>query len=193
MLNSLRDLTVTLRDMKNYVNEIYTRTYNLEQKLGGAAAPRQTDDGGAVRAYLDAIQTEVRQIRSTQVAHSPGAGSGGAGASCPTCLSTVLFVGVVGAQSVLLLAVIYMRCDFFNFEIVSVRERFRFLRTPPSFLLLLQKQIGEGEILLVGAKNDTDGVCWGHASIRLLLCYALSKRANEWLPSPFLVICCCWL
>lgn len=34
MLQHLRDLTASLRDVKNYVNEVFTRTYNIEQKIG---------------------------------------------------------------------------------------------------------------------------------------------------------------
>lgn len=33
VITSLRDLTQTIRDMKQYVNEIFTKTYNMEQKL----------------------------------------------------------------------------------------------------------------------------------------------------------------
>lgn len=57
--------------MKNYVNEIFTRTYNMEQKLTGgtataAVAGMQPD--AAIKQFLEGIQNDVRQIRTSQLA-----------------------------------------------------------------------------------------------------------------------------
>lgn len=56
--------------MKSYVNEIFTRTYNLEQKMGSgstmgpssAAAPDP-----ALRSLIETMQNDVRQIRTVQL------------------------------------------------------------------------------------------------------------------------------
>lgn len=80
MMQSLRELSSGLRDMRTYVNEIYTRTFNMEQKLnqgGGAQAqPGQgqgtvqqvggVTDFATLKNYLDSIQTDVRHIRANQ-------------------------------------------------------------------------------------------------------------------------------
>ena len=68
---TLRDLTTSLRDMKNYVNEIFTRTYNMEQRAnqqvggGGAVVPQQD---AAIKQYLENIQSDIRQVRTAQIA-----------------------------------------------------------------------------------------------------------------------------
>lgn len=56
-------MSASLRDMKNYVNEIFTRSYNIEQKLnaGGNAPVAQGGQAGQaadpqVRNYLENIQ-----------------------------------------------------------------------------------------------------------------------------------------
>lgn len=80
MLQSLRELTSGLRDMKTYVNEVYTRTYNMEQKLNqGGQAQAQPGQGQAhvqqvggatdfstIKGYLESIQNDVRNIRTNQ-------------------------------------------------------------------------------------------------------------------------------
>src|SRR4051812_38157686 len=55
VLQSLRDLTASIRDMKNYVNEIFTRTYNIEQKMGGGATAggvQSPQDLSSIKNYL---------------------------------------------------------------------------------------------------------------------------------------------
>lgn len=56
--------------MKTYVNEIFTRTYNLEQKMGDGNAigllPGTTPDP-ALRSLIEVIQNDVRQIRTAQL------------------------------------------------------------------------------------------------------------------------------
>ncbi len=82
-LQSLRDLIASIRDMKSYVNEIFTRTYNMEIKMnqqqpsagaGAANGQQQQIQGGqvanadvtALRAYMESIQADVRHIRTNQ-------------------------------------------------------------------------------------------------------------------------------
>ncbi|VDN36517.1 unnamed protein product [Gongylonema pulchrum] len=68
-LQALRDLTANIRDMKSYVNEIFTRTYNMEQKIGsggGGGAGNVVQDP-ALRPLIEAMQNDIRQIRTTQL------------------------------------------------------------------------------------------------------------------------------
>ncbi|KAI6229001.1 ERGIC-53-like protein [Aphelenchoides fujianensis] len=116
VIQSLRDLTASLRDMKSYVNEIYTRSHNIEQRMGqiGGGAPVAASAGQAgvdatVRAYLDGIQNEVRQIRSSQLAQ--GGGSAGAAVGCPelACTSPTIFFVVILIQSAVILTFVFLR------------------------------------------------------------------------------------
>jgi hypothetical protein len=98
--------------MKNYVNEIFTRTYNIEQKFtGGAAAPVGQAAAGAtdpqLRGYLENIQNDIRQVRSAQLANT----GGGSAAVCPnvSCPSTTLFILAITVQSGIILAFIFIR------------------------------------------------------------------------------------
>lgn len=109
-LQSLRDLTASIRDMKNYVNEIFTRTYNMEQKIshlpqqGGVAPP--PDSTAVLKQYLENIQNDVRQVRTTQL------GQGGSvPASCPTisCLTSTFFLTIISLQSAALLGVLFFK------------------------------------------------------------------------------------
>uniref|UniRef100_A0A915B1V6 L-type lectin-like domain-containing protein n=1 Tax=Parascaris univalens TaxID=6257 RepID=A0A915B1V6_PARUN len=108
-LQTLRDLSSSIRDMKNYVNEIFTRTYNMEQKLTGgtataAVAGMQPD--AAIKQFLEGIQNDVRQIRTSQLAQS-----GVPGTSCPNsaCLTSTFFLVIVTLQSTALLAVLLLK------------------------------------------------------------------------------------
>ncbi|TKR95182.1 hypothetical protein L596_009384 [Steinernema carpocapsae] len=104
MLQSLRDLTASIRDMKNYVNEIFTRSYNIEQKLnqGGAGGAVQQDP--SVKAYLESIQNDLRQLKSQQQV-------GGNKSVCDNipCLSSTLFMVICALQSAVILAFVYFR------------------------------------------------------------------------------------
>uniref|UniRef100_A0A915Q6G0 L-type lectin-like domain-containing protein n=1 Tax=Setaria digitata TaxID=48799 RepID=A0A915Q6G0_9BILA len=69
-LQSLRDLTSNVRDMKSYVNEIFTRTHNLEQKMSAGNVVGSSSGGApdpALRSLIETIQNDVRQIRTTQL------------------------------------------------------------------------------------------------------------------------------
>uniref|UniRef100_F1L312 Protein ERGIC-53 n=2 Tax=Ascaris TaxID=6251 RepID=F1L312_ASCSU len=108
-LQTLRDLSSSIRDMKNYVNEIFTRTYNMEQKLTGgtataAVAGMQPD--AAIKQFLEGIQNDVRQIRTSQLAQG-----GVAGAGCPNaaCLTSTFFLVIITLQSTALLAVLLLK------------------------------------------------------------------------------------
>ncbi|VDM96758.1 unnamed protein product [Thelazia callipaeda] len=110
-LQSLRDLTANIRDMKSYVNEIFTRTYNLEQKMGSSGvnlSPSAAGSDPALRSLIETIQNDVRQIRTVQLG-SPSAHI--AGGSCPniSCLSSSFFIGVVLAQSVIIIVILWIR------------------------------------------------------------------------------------
>lgn len=116
-MQTLRDLTTSLRDMKNYVNEIFTRTYNMEQKLGGAQGTVQQVSGGGtavqhdpqVMAALNEIRGHVQQIRTTQV--NQGGASAAAIGGCDNipCVSSTIFLAVVIVQSGIILTFIFLR------------------------------------------------------------------------------------
>ncbi|KAH7728699.1 Ile-1 protein [Aphelenchoides avenae] len=117
VMQTLRDLTTSLRDMKNYVNEIFTRTYNMEQKLGGAQGTVQQVSGGGtavqhdpqVMAALNEIRGHVQQIRTTQV--NQGGPSAAAMGGCDNipCVSSTIFLAVVIVQSGIILTFIFLR------------------------------------------------------------------------------------
>ena len=95
-------MTASLRDMKNYVNEIFTRTYNLEQKLGG---PSGSD---ANKQQLESIQNDIRQIRAAQIAQGNAPGISGE-VTCGNCLTSTLFVLLVLVQSGVILVFVFIR------------------------------------------------------------------------------------
>lgn len=103
-----------LRDIKNYVNEIYTRTYNMEQKLNQGGQQIQQQQGGqtgtdqTVRTYLDAIQNDVRHIRSSMLANQPVGGAQPVG-GCPACVTTWTFILFGIFQGGIILAFIFVR------------------------------------------------------------------------------------
>ncbi|VDK43452.1 unnamed protein product [Anisakis simplex] len=109
-LQTLRDLFSSVRDMKNYVNEIFTRTYNMEQKLaaGGSTAPTgaMVQSDAAIKQFLENIQNDVRHIRSSQLAQS-----GQPGGSCPnvTCLTSTFFLVIIAVQSCTLVGLIWLK------------------------------------------------------------------------------------
>ncbi|KAK0422480.1 hypothetical protein QR680_007598 [Steinernema hermaphroditum] len=104
MLQNLRDLTSSLRDMKNYVNEIFTRSYNIEQKLnqGGAGGAPQQDP--SIKAYLENIQNDVRHMKAQQQV-------GGNKSACDNipCLSSTMFMIICVVQSAVILTFVYFR------------------------------------------------------------------------------------
>lgn len=111
----MRDLTSVLRDQKNYVNEIFTRTYNIEQKLsGGQNAPIASASAGQatdpqIRTYLENIQNDIRQVRSAQLATS-GSGSQPL-TNCPdsSCTSTTIFFVIILVQTAVILVFVFIR------------------------------------------------------------------------------------
>ncbi|KAK6011663.1 hypothetical protein OSTOST_23244, partial [Ostertagia ostertagi] len=132
MLQTLRDLTQSLRDQKQYINEIFTKTYNLEQKWG-QGAPQGGGGGGGVdnsmHQKVDSLLNEVRAVRANQLQHS-----GGGAVSCPniTCLSSSLFLAVILIQGLVIVVMIFVRD--------STRRVFT--------KFLFQKQTRQGEVLL---------------------------------------------
>ena len=106
VLQSLRDLTSSVKDMKNYVNEIFTRSYNIEQKLaGGAQGGVIQGTDGEVRAKLDGITNEIRQIRSAQLGGTLGGGS----CQDVPCVSTTLFLIIIALQSATIMVFVFLR------------------------------------------------------------------------------------
>lgn len=57
--------------MKSYVNEIFTRTYNIDQKLSGKAIPGPPSgghiDSSALHHSIESMHNDVREIRSAQI------------------------------------------------------------------------------------------------------------------------------
>ncbi|MFH4983400.1 hypothetical protein AB6A40_010109 [Gnathostoma spinigerum] len=101
VIQSLRDLTSGIREMKNYVNEIFTRTYNMEKKFSGGAV--STADSG-LSTYLENIQNDIRSIKTSQFHQG---GSGGtlppvSGCPDPNCLSSSFFISVLALQSIVI-------------------------------------------------------------------------------------------
>ncbi|OZC06689.1 Legume-like lectin family protein [Onchocerca flexuosa] len=110
VLQILRDLTSSARDMKSYMNEIFTRTYNLEQKMGSGnavAPPSGITPDPTLRSLVETIQNDVRQIRTTQL----GTPSAQVGGNCPNvaCLSSSFFMTIILAQSAIMILVIWMK------------------------------------------------------------------------------------
>ncbi|CAB03169.1 L-type lectin-like domain-containing protein [Caenorhabditis elegans] len=106
VITSLRDLTQTIRDMKQYVNEIFTKTYNIDQKIaqGGAGA------GGvdsSMHQKVDSLLNELRTVRATQIQTS----GPGAAANCPniSCVSSTIFMLIIFIQSAIIVAVVFVR------------------------------------------------------------------------------------
>uniref|UniRef100_A0A914MR13 L-type lectin-like domain-containing protein n=1 Tax=Meloidogyne incognita TaxID=6306 RepID=A0A914MR13_MELIC len=115
LIQVVREVSASLRDMKHYVNEIYTRTYNVEQKIqhgvptGGAATVMQLDQ--ATRNYLEQMQQEIKQIRASQVSQiqHPPPPPVQPTQDCPLCITTTLFVFIVALQSAALFIFIFIR------------------------------------------------------------------------------------
>ncbi|XGW22170.1 hypothetical protein V3C99_004840 [Haemonchus contortus] len=110
MLQSLRDLTQSLRDQKQYINEIFTKTYNMEQKLG-QGVPQGGGGGGVdqnMHQKMDSLLNEVRTVRANQLAQS---GGGAGGVACPNiaCLSSSLFLAVIFIQGLIIVVMIFIR------------------------------------------------------------------------------------
>ncbi|VDL79442.1 unnamed protein product [Nippostrongylus brasiliensis] len=109
ILQTLRDLTSSIRDQKQYVNEIFTKTYNLEQRWG-QGAPQ--GGGGVVvdssmHQKVDSLLNEVRTVRANQLQQS---GTGGA-TNCPnvSCLSSSLFLTIIFIQGLVIVVMVYIR------------------------------------------------------------------------------------
>ncbi|KAK6053327.1 hypothetical protein COOONC_09168 [Cooperia oncophora] len=111
MLQTLRDITQSLRDQKQYINEIFTKTYNLEQKWGQGAPQGGGGGGGGVdhtmHQKVDSLLNEVRSVRANQLQQSGGGGS----VACPNiaCLSSSLFLAVIFIQGLIIVVMIFVR------------------------------------------------------------------------------------
>ncbi|KHJ86505.1 Legume-like lectin family protein [Oesophagostomum dentatum] len=108
IIQSLRDLSQSLRDTKNYVNEIFTKTYNMEQKLsqGGVQVAGGATIDQSMHQKVDSLLNEVRTVRANQLQQS-----GGGGITCPNiaCLSSSLFLTVIFIQAIAIIAMVYIR------------------------------------------------------------------------------------
>ncbi|CAG9537028.1 unnamed protein product [Cercopithifilaria johnstoni] len=110
-LQSLRDLTSNIRDMKSYLNEIFTRTYNLEQKIGDGSSVGSlsgTTPDPTLRSLMETIQNDVRQIRTTQLG-TPSAQVPGGNCENVSCLSSSFFITIILAQSAIIIFVLWIR------------------------------------------------------------------------------------
>ncbi|EYB85583.1 hypothetical protein Y032_0295g1650 [Ancylostoma ceylanicum] len=108
VLQTLRDLSQSLRDQKQYVNEIFTKTYNLEQKFA-QGVPQGGGAGGvdhSMHQKVDSLLNEVRTVRANQLQQ----GSTGA-VNCPniTCLSSSLFLAVIFIQGLIIVGMVFIR------------------------------------------------------------------------------------
>lgn len=116
-LQALRDLTVNIQDMRSYVNEIFTRTHNIEQKLedGNIASasastrpPAFTPDQ-ALRSLIETIQNDVRQIRTTQLGIPNEQVVDGVGCANISCLSSSFFMTIIFLQSAVIMAAFWLK------------------------------------------------------------------------------------
>lgn len=89
------------------VNEIFTRTYNIEQKMtaGGSAPVAGASSGSSadpqIRGYLEGIQNDIRQIRSAQLTNSGGS----IPLNCPdsNCTTSTIFFMTILIQTCVIL------------------------------------------------------------------------------------------
>uniref|UniRef100_A0AC35TUI3 L-type lectin-like domain-containing protein n=1 Tax=Rhabditophanes sp. KR3021 TaxID=114890 RepID=A0AC35TUI3_9BILA len=103
VMQNVRDLVNSIRDMKTYVNEIYTKTFNLDNAL------KNTNSGAAnanLQQSLNTLQTEIAAIRQNQVnsAHAQTDPS-----SCPTCLGATFFLIIITVQSAGIFVFVFVR------------------------------------------------------------------------------------
>lgn len=91
------------------MNEIFTRTYNIEQKMTGGNTAPVAASGGAndpqIRAYLEGIQNDVRQIRSSQLANT----GGGNQVLCPetSCITSTVFLSILFVQTAIIIGFVF--------------------------------------------------------------------------------------
>ncbi|GMR53563.1 hypothetical protein PMAYCL1PPCAC_23758, partial [Pristionchus mayeri] len=109
VMHTLRDMSSSLKDMKSYVNEIFTKTYNLEQRWG-QGAPNQNTGAAAnlpdssAHQKLDSLLNELRTVRANQLNQGGGVSTG---ASCG--ISSSFFITVILLQGIVILAFIFVR------------------------------------------------------------------------------------
>lgn len=96
--------------MKNYVNEIFTKTYKIEQTLG--INSQNGVESSQIRNTLDTIQNEIRQFRShqTQILDNFQV------VNCPkvSCVSFIYLIAAVITQTLVIIGFIYVRYCFFT-------------------------------------------------------------------------------
>uniref|UniRef100_A0A183BXI3 L-type lectin-like domain-containing protein n=1 Tax=Globodera pallida TaxID=36090 RepID=A0A183BXI3_GLOPA len=124
LIQGVRELSATLREMKNYVTETYTRAYNIEQKITQQQQQHQAQAGvgtvanqnadPTVRNFLEQIQQEVRQIRSNQQSAAQQQQQQqqqqyGLPSSTTSCVSSTMVIIVALLQSVALGVFIFIR------------------------------------------------------------------------------------
>ncbi|KAF8368125.1 ile-1, partial [Pristionchus pacificus] len=109
VMQTLRDMSSSLKDMKSYVNEIFTKTYNLEQRWGQGT----TNQGGgtavpdsAAHQKLDNLLNELRTVRANQI-NQGGSTVDSSSSSCG--ISSSFFITIILLQGIVILAFIFVR------------------------------------------------------------------------------------
>ncbi|GMT28482.1 hypothetical protein PFISCL1PPCAC_19779, partial [Pristionchus fissidentatus] len=106
VLNTLREMSSSLKDMKSYVNEIFTKTYNLEQKWGqGSAASQGATPDSVAHQKLDNLLNEMRTVRANQLSQ----GASGVDSSQSCGISSSFFITIILLQGIVILAFIFVR------------------------------------------------------------------------------------
>lgn len=100
VIQQIRDLSTSIRDMKNYVNEVYTRTFNMENKLNTAS---QGGINAALQQQLNNIQDDLSKV-SRNYANNQGKSG-----DCPSCIGSSFFLLIIAVQSAALFVFIYLR------------------------------------------------------------------------------------
>uniref|UniRef100_A0A0N4ZKD3 L-type lectin-like domain-containing protein n=1 Tax=Parastrongyloides trichosuri TaxID=131310 RepID=A0A0N4ZKD3_PARTI len=103
VIQQLRDLMNTVRDMKNYVNEVYTKTFNMENKINANAAAQQTINP-TLQQQLNLIQDDL-----SKVSRGFATGQGKPSTDCPSCVGSTFFLIIIAVQSAAIVIVIYLR------------------------------------------------------------------------------------
>lgn len=115
VLQGVRDLTVSLRDMKQYVNEIYSRTISIDQRGGGAPQGQATGavaSGGTdhvAHQKMDNLLAEIRAVRANQLNQGGSAQAAAATSNCPVCVTSSFFIVIIAAQAIIILGFIFLR------------------------------------------------------------------------------------
>lgn len=124
LLQLSREVSGAMREMKTYINDIYSRTINMEGKIGqggsgGGGTPGQGVgsvqaaggyEASQIRHYLEGIKQDVEQIRVNQN-RPPAANAQSGGGGCPDqgCVKSSIFFLTIAAHAALLLGFLFLR------------------------------------------------------------------------------------